>query len=702
MTTKINSWFQHLYERKLLFFAFLALWLSLEYVLLGPFSYIPIFDNADSYFPEFLALRHETGIQLWYRFIGGGVDRLSQEMSYLNIFQMVSHFIPVWLTYQFYVFQHYFLSSYFTYRLCRKQLNLSETASVIAGVIYAFYRPETMILILVGIDLFPLILLCFDSIYEKSKDSVLASLWTIPLGILTAATAVVSVGTPFMLAAIPLWVVFVRRQYDLRALFLYLLLVFTVVLCQFQVIWSLILNGAFSQRIEAGYIMPKFTKVNWDFFMDALLRIKWSLGKYLPLFLTALAILYSRFKDRNFNRIFSLLLLTAFSAVVVIFIKVPAMKYLGVFSGFNFDRIYVVTPLFYAICSAYAFEYLPKEFSLGSRRWHASKVLVTLVAIVIFAQSLRIKKDNFMVWLRSGNYVSSYFSPKMLKLVQENKGPEPFRVATVSSAILPDYANTYGLETADGYPPIYSGRYYRFWGKVIEPLMNKDPYYKRYFTEWGTRIYLFPPENRPTLIVFKDNYSLNLLSLANTKYLISRSKLEDRNLVAVSEIEKPFYSLSTREMVKVRLRENFNGNDYFYIYENKTVFPRFFLANKAKVFSDHHQLLQAMGDASLQDLRQFVFTEKGFLSSFGPYNLNVNHSNIKVLNYSSDHISLEVDADGSGILVVSNTYSPFWKVTIDDQEGKIFPVYDAFWGVQLRQGKKQKIKFYYAPPYRLL
>lgn len=700
MKTKINNWCRTAYEHKKLFFALLSAWLCLECWVLGPFSYIPIFDTADSYFPEFLALKHEAGLNLWYRFISGGVDRLSQEMSYTNIFQLVSSVIPVWFTYQLYIFFHYFLSSYFTYQICRKHLNLSETAAVIAGVFYAFFRHDALFII-VGYDLFPFILLSLDSIYEKSKVSGFASLWIIPLAILTAATSVVSIGAPFLLLVFPLWIVFIRKRHDLRAGAQYLLFALVITLYHLPVIWSLILNGAVSQRIEAGYIMPKFTKVSFEFFLDSLLRLKWSLGTALPLLFTLLAMIYSKFKDRNLNRIFSFLIFVSTASVLVIFIKALTMKYLGVFQGFNFDRIYVAAPFFYAVCSAYALEYLPREFSIGSKKWSRSGVLVTLVAVVVFVQSIAIKKDNVMVWLRSGNYISCYFSSKMEKLAEGTKEAEPFRVATLSSSLLPDYANAYGLETTDGYPPIYSGRYYRFWGKVIEPLMEKKPFYKRYFMEWGTRIYLFPPEARPTNLVFRDYYNLNLLSLANTRYFISRAKLQDPNLLPVSEIEKPFYSLSPLDMVKIRLKENFSGNYYFYIYENKAAFPRFFLANKIRTFPDHKTLLQAMGEVSIADLRGTLYTEEKFVRHPHLQPLTASKSTIKISQYSSDRISLEVSANGTAVLVVSNTYSPFWKAIINGVAKDIFPVYDTFWGVYLDPGENQKIEFWYDPPYRL-
>ena len=57
-----------------------------------------------------------------------------------------------------------------------------------------------------------------------------------------------------------------------------------------------------------------------------------------------------------------------------------------------------------------------------------------------------------------------------------------------------------------------------------------------------------------------------------------------------------------------------------------------------------------------------------------------------------------MELDGDGILVISNSYNPFWKVKINEETKQIFPVNHAFWGVPVSKGDK-RVDFYYDPPH---
>ena len=76
------------------------------------------------------------------------------------------------------------------------------------------------------------------------------------------------------------------------------------------------------------------------------------------------------------------------------------------------------------------------------------------------------------------------------------------------------------------------------------------------------------------------------------------------------------------------------------------------------------------------------------------------HTIINLTNYSSDEVEVEVELDGDAILVVTNSYSKYWKVFVDEIERNIVPAYHTFWGVSLSKEDK-KIVFKYLPPYKL-
>ena len=68
------------------------------------------------------------------------------------------------------------------------------------------------------------------------------------------------------------------------------------------------------------------------------------------------------------------------------------------------------------------------------------------------------------------------------------------------------------------------------------------------------------------------------------------------------------------------------------------------------------------------------------------------------MEYKPQKIILDLKLDGDGILVVSNSYNPFWKATTNTGERKIIPVNHSFWGISVDK-TDQQIVFYYDPPY---
>jgi len=315
------------------------------------------------------------------------------------------------------------------------------------------------------------------------------------------------------------------------------------------------------------------------------------------------------------------------------------------------------------------------------------------------------KKDNAFTWVKRGNYFSNYQNQDLEKLARVSDDT-PFRVATVAYGLHPAYANAYGLESVDGHVPLYSKTYHNYWSKVIEPLtlQNKVLYY--YFHDWGGRVYLFSNDNFSELekIVFSDYYNLDLLSLANTKYIISFIPLVNENLTLL-EYGAPrdrvsFNELSTIEQGIYRIKENFKGRE-LYIYENNNCLPRFFLVNKAKVFENSNQLLDDLSEADVEYLKNNLLIEKEFSQNLVDYNLENNSGKITVIRYSPDKIVLSVDLDGPMILAVSNNYSLYWKCKVDGKETEIFPAYHTFWGVLLKGNGTKEVVFEYCPPYRI-
>ena len=88
-------------------------------------------------------------------------------------------------------------------------------------------------------------------------------------------------------------------------------------------------------------------------------------------------------------------------------------------------------------------------------------------------------------------------------------------------------------------------------------------------------------------------------------------------------------------------------------------------------------------------------------SEFSNLRIDYKLSALSLSLYSPDEITLTVNIDGDGILVITNQFNKFWKCKINGKVTPVFPAYGTFQGVQLEKGKNL-VYLYYDPPWRIL
>jgi len=421
----------------------------------------------------------------------------------------------------------------------------------------------------------------------------------------------------------------------------------------------------------------------------------------IPISLAAIGIYFSKLKDRNFITVLSLLIVCAVIGPLTKPLSPYIDKLFPFLHGFNADRVYLLAPFFWAVVGAYGLHFIPKDIILTKKSERVEGIsdkkwkLQSVVGIIL-------------ICLLICNTFINYQSQELKKLanIENISENSPFRVTTVAYHLHPAYVNAYGLEAADGYVVLYPKTYQDFWGKVIEPLtlQNKEKYH--YFHDWGNRVYLFADNNFNELkeIVFSDYYNLDLLSLANAKYIVSTIPIIDENLTLLSSSSsrnmQTYNELSTVEKGIRLIKENFKGRE-LYIYKNKNCLPRFFLVNQIKVFENSNQLLEALSEADVKYLKNNLLIEKEFSQNLKNYDMENNSGEVNIKYYSPDKVVLSVDIDGPMILVVSNNYSTYWKCKVDGEETEIFPAYHTFWGVLLEGNGTKEVVFEYCPFYRV-
>lgn len=314
------------------------------------------------------------------------------------------------------------------------------------------------------------------------------------------------------------------------------------------------------------------------------------------------------------------------------------------------------------------------------------------------------------------NFAAFYQNPDLQQLAATKKDSLPFRVATIadrkgSLQLHPAYVSSYGLEAADGYLVLYPQNYQDYWGQVIAPLTKVDEKIHDYFHDWGNRVYLFdsPVQDKSgenSTIYLKDFYDLELLSLANVKYLISKVPIQDESLKVFSKRNQDFdqdWQNWKRLKFSDKLRKAFQGKYPgipLYIYENEKVLPRFFLTHKVKVLDTSSELLEALEKATDNDLRSTAYLIKDTIPNLSLNTKDTINSQVTLEEYSSDKITLKVNTNVNSILITTNNYSPYWQAKIDNKEEALFLVDKTFQGVAIPQGNHEVI-LEYQPPYSL-
>lgn len=706
-----------------------TLWLTLEYFCLGPFSYVRLHDVGDCFLPMRLGLIQEYfqyGFSYWFPYAACGIDRLS--LAGLNFFQVDSLFfftLPGWLAYGVVTFLQRFIAGYFTYRLCKDYLKLDQMPSIVAGLAYAISFSwllywgsyHTLLQLQFAGEMgFPLILWSLESIHKREGISKYLLVFLLGLFALFSSSLVGSM--LFILPMILVWFVFVRQNYSLRFLSIYCIFVAVILIGNTPIILALLANAPLSQRAY----WPDFGSYGS---FEAMLT--YGLGQSVSFIKTnvvywglgILGLLWIKFKDRRFLIVMLLLGFCAIGIHLVMPFWYLIIQNMGFASGFQFNRFCRLAPFFAIIAMGFGLHFFMRgwvatpEHASNSKKVRIQTILCVIVIIFLLFVSYQTKVEHAKEWVNGfennrwgiHSYAVNYENHDLQHLA-DNTDSAPFRVATiVYDGLHPAFANAYGLESVDGYIVLYSKKYHDFWGKVIEPLTSKDVNRYNNFYNYGRTIYLYEPSDgsfdKIEKISFPEYYNLILLSLANTKYIISRKAVVNEDLTLLpSQVPQPkrsWANLSTEEKIKRGIINNFKERGLF-IYKNENCFPRFFLADQVKVFPNSWQLLESMGQANLSSLRNTVFIEEQFTSEIKTDKLDFKQGEITIEQYSPDRIVLTVDLDGSGILVITNSYNPYWKCQVDGIERDIFPAYHTFSGIYLEGGQKT-ITLEYHPPY---
>lgn len=706
-----------LIERPFLFFLFWSFWLSSGYLVFGRMSYVSIHDNADSVLPMLLAWSHAP-LASWNPLALCGIDWKASGAPALQSLALVFAAFPGWLAYGLVMWLQRLVAGYFMFRLLRDNLKLTTLPCLVAGLAYSLFAQPSNNGEWAGFTLYdafglPGLPFLLWMLHRLAKPRGWGT-WLGAFGLGIASGFGVSYAfVPFPFLAIFLWWLFISPERSVKAWLILITLISGCVVANLPLLWAGAVNAPLSQRANWAAVSPLSRGWLGSVWFDyGIIR-----DNAVAMGLAAIGLIISRGRDRRLLWLCLFLLLSLLGILGYQPVRTALYSHLGFLAGFQFDRVYLVIPFLAIVAAAIGLDLIFKEHQRRVTRGphrrdgvSAKTLAYSVVIVLVLAQSCWVNIKILGEIADGTNYATLYQNPEMQQLVEKSRHEPPFRVATIAAPseppLHPAYAWAYELETADGYVVLYPERYQEFWEQVIGPLIKADRNLYNYFHYWGSRVYLFSPPNQSiygTELPFKDCYSLKLLSLANVRYIISARPLPDGHLSLLpSNVREQQLRWARRGKIS-RLLDILRGRCPgmpLFIYENSEVLPRYFLAGNDKAFQSRTALLNALAGASWSELRSTVFLMHDEMAELPLAKPEKGAGNIKILRLAAGQVELEVNTDSPGILVAANSYSPYWKASVDGQSVPLFPVDEAFQGVYIKRGRHQ-VLLTYEPPYAL-
>jgi hypothetical protein len=292
-----------------------------------------------------------------------------------------------------------------------------------------------------------------------------------------------------------------------------------------------------------------------------------------PIGLGVISFLFFRPRVRSLG--FLLLTFSVVIAVIALYALIVRMstELIGGLSTIQFNRVYRNIPFLAAAIGGLGLQhFLPGWHIANTQRPQFRPALRVLVASILIlglvVQQLEQQRAITEKMLDGHNYTAIYDNKDLRQLAEDTQGSLPFRVVTVAKGNQhPAFAMVYGFETADGYVNLYPQRYQDYWGGIIAQLTS-DGFRRTYFHNWGNRAYLFFPStsvDSNQQLPFTEYYDLEMLSLANVRYIISIHPLApDENLTLhtstrTQELQTNWLAASTFEKIGLAFSGEYPG-----------------------------------------------------------------------------------------------------------------------------------------------
>jgi len=134
-----------------------------------------------------------------------------------------------------------------------------------------------------------------------------------------------------------------------------------------------------------------------------------------------------------------------------------------------------------------------------------------------------------------------------------------------------------------------------------------------------------------------------------------------------------------------------------HLYRNEDALPRAFFVGRAREVSEQG-FMDLMKEGNLSFKRE-VYLEEG--SGVGT-DFKGGFSEIDLIDYRGERVSLSLSAPGEGYLVMSDVFYPGWKATLNGNEAEILKANGMFRAVRVSSAGGADIEFIYDPIWKRL
>jgi hypothetical protein len=690
-----------------------ASWLACPYLLYGERSFLRIHDCGDSNVPMAVAAHLKPEGALVGQRNASLVCGFNHTATWGHILQdQLLAGLPVWLGYGLNMWLQRFAAGLGMALLCLTVMRFRWLPSIVAATGYALFSQWSIndswggftyydAMVLPGV---PWILLGIQ---------FSLNLWP-KYGYLSTMAAAVTLGTAYawtgsyILALFPMALFAVWTFWVVRPKSMTFLAVMNW-LAVFGLSWAAwcspyilaaLSSGEDSQRsglLQSQSISEGFVS-GWNYTIGSL-KDNWAF-----VFVIAVALPF------RLNPLFRKLLLLLIGLILIVFLSKPLTiilgPLLGFLQGFNWQRFYLLLPFLIMLTAAAALDAMTtspnsaKPPSQGTKTYRIVGVVACL-SLLTWIAKISAEVHEFAIKLTVGGWTSAVFShPAIEELADLRKSQPPFRVVTLSvpgsNQWHPDMMAAYGLESADGYVPLYSRSYNEFWQAVIAPRLAEDPHLKAKVANWGNRAYLFSPsvldKNLPLPI--KSIANLQLLAQANVRFILSEIPLIDDDLTLwhhTPEQAPPKHKRNTLGRMHL-LSNGFTPWKSLYIYELSLFRSRFSLTSKVVWTDSTQDSIELMSSAQFDKAQNPIVIPRHEVSDglrYSVSNNNITGSQVNLVKLSADHIILNVESVGDAFLLIRNSYDPKWRASINGIPQTIFKANHAFQAVLVLSGNHQ-------------